>query len=325
MIRSPHNPVLLFWSLWLAALPSLAAPRLHCDSPKYDFGTVIGQEKVMREFILWNRGDSPVQISKIKNCCGVESTIIPMKILPGSNAVCTSIFTTRNRYGKQDKQILIASNDRKNPYFELKIVGTLLKPVEFSPRWIRLGNLMPDSIVSETISATNLLDRVVEFQSVESTITGVQAHVVDGGDDSASENPEQRRSWSIELSTTEELQPGKINGQIQLHFSSGTVNVPVIGTVKPIIQIVPEKIQFTGRPAKETERLVMLRSGDGRTFEVFSAKLAKGEGSVVIKRLADDRWQLKLMVQPDTIQPGASIIIKTSIESQDTNLIPRFR
>lgn len=183
IVLSFDHPVLLFWSLWLVAVPSFAAPRIVCDAPKYDFGTVIGQEKISREFILWNRGDSPVKISKIKNCCGVASTITPMEILPGSNAVCKAIFTTRNRYGKQNKQILIASNDRKNPYFELKLVGTLLRPVEFSPRLIRLGTLLPDADCSQIITATNLLERAVTLQSVESTIKGIEANVVGGIDD----------------------------------------------------------------------------------------------------------------------------------------------
>lgn len=65
-----------------AATSLYAAPRIACDSPKYDFGTVIGQEKITREFVLWNRGDSLLKIPKIKDCCGVKSTITPMVIPP---------------------------------------------------------------------------------------------------------------------------------------------------------------------------------------------------------------------------------------------------
>ena len=101
-----------------AAVQVVAGPRIGCDAPKYDFGSLIGSEKITHEFVLWNRGSSPVKIAKIKNCCGVTSSITPMVILPGSNAVCKAVFTTRNRYGKQDKQILIASNDRRRLYFE---------------------------------------------------------------------------------------------------------------------------------------------------------------------------------------------------------------
>ncbi|MDF7802192.1 hypothetical protein P4C99_22160, partial [Pontiellaceae bacterium B1224] len=100
---------------------------------------------------------------------------------------------------------------------------------------------MPDSIVSETITATNLLDRVVELQSVHSTVTGIEAEVVGFRDDGARR---PQRNWTIRLKSAEGLAVGKINGQIKLNFSSGTVNVPIIGTVKPMIQVMPERIEL---------------------------------------------------------------------------------
>ncbi|MCK4564547.1 MAG: DUF1573 domain-containing protein, partial [Verrucomicrobia bacterium] len=319
------------------AIPLLAAPRMVCDSPKHDFGTLIGSEKITHEFVLWNRGSSPVVISKIKNCCGVTSSIKPMEILPGSNAVCKAVFTTRNRYGKQDKQILIASNDRRRPYFELKMTGTLQRPVEFSPRLLRLGVLYPDSSVSQTITATNLLEKAVMLESIVSKVKGIEA-TVDGiglssialakGDDPVSvDNRDlgsrlQKRSWAIRLSSPEPLAVGKLNGMIQLNFSSGLVKVPIIGIVRPIIQMVPEQIQFSSRSSKATERLVMLRSGDGRPFEVLSAKLEKGEGSVETKKLAEGRWQLKVAVVPDGLSPGSAVQVQTSYKGQSKITVP---
>ncbi len=150
-------------------------------------------------------------ISKVKDCCGVVSTIEPMKILPGSNAVCRSTFTTRNRYGPQDKQILIASNDRKNPYYELKMTGTLLKPVEVSPRYLRLGNLLPGSQIIQSITATNLLEQSVTLESVKSTIPGIHAEVAD-----ADRISTPRRSWEVRISTKGALEVGKLSGRIQL-------------------------------------------------------------------------------------------------------------
>ena len=42
---------------------------------------------------------------------------------------------------------------------------------------------MPDADWSQTITATNLLEKVVELQSVESTISGLEDNVVGGIDD----------------------------------------------------------------------------------------------------------------------------------------------
>lgn len=296
----------------LAASNVVAAPRIEFSSSKHDFGTVIGGEPISHEFILVNRGDEPVEISKIKNCCGVSSSITPMEIAPGSNAVCKVVFTTRNRYGKQDKQILIASNDRKHPYYELKMVGTLLRAVDFSPRFVRLGTLLQDDGITQTITATNLLSKSVELQSVSSSIKGIIAEVVESAE----------RGWTIRLQTTPPLAVGKLSGSIHLDFSSGMVNVPIVGTVKPVIQVVPGQIRFSARSTNLTERLVTLRSGDGRSFEVHSAQLENANGSVEVVKLADDRWQCKLSIVPDERTPESVLRIITSSKLQSTITIP---
>jgi hypothetical protein len=117
---------------------------------------------------------------------------------------------------------------------------------------------------------------------------------------------------TVQLKSAAPLPIGKLNGQIQLNFSSGTVSVPVIGNVKPIIQVVPEQIQFSSRSTNETERLVMLRSGDGRPFEVVAAKLENIEGLVESTKLGDSCWQCRLAVVPSSVQPHANLRVETS-------------
>ncbi len=300
-------------SLWAAT--AIAAPRIECEEPKYDFGTVIGRNQISHEFIIWNRGDEPLVISKIKNCCGTKSKIDPMTIPPGSNAVCTTVFTTKNRYGEQDKQILLITNDKKHLYYDLRMTGTLLKPIEFSPRLVRLGDLMPDGTISETITATNLLDKAVTLDSVSTTVKGLEAVILES----------TARSWKVQLRRESIVAIGQLNGQMHLNFSTGTVDVPVIGTVKPIIQATPDKIQLSAGSSKEVERLVMLRSGDGRPFEILSSRLENADGSVETKKLTDGKWQVKLLIQPASIKPDASIVIKTSVAFQDFIVIALSR
>lgn len=300
-------------------IPLHAAPRIECENTKYDFGTVIGQEPITHEFILWNRGDESLEIVKIKDCCGVKSSAESMTISPGSNVVCTSVFNTSNRYGKQDKQILLVTSDKKHPYVDLRMTGTLLKPVEFMPRWIRLSDLMPDSVISESIVASNLLEQAVTLESVSSTVPGLAAELVEENTDRISA---PRRSWTILLTTTGPLSVGGINGQVQLHFSTGTVTVPVTGEVKPVVEATPDQIRISSRAPEHVHRVLMLRSGDGRPFDVLSSVLENAEGAVAAKKLADGNWQVSLTVQPSTIKSTSCICIQTSLESPNTVVIP---
>ena len=84
----------------------------------------------------------------------------------------------------------------------------------------------------------------------------------------------------------------------------------------------PGSIAIASVSSNAVERLGMLRSGDGRAFEVVSAKLENAEGQVETKKLAEGKWQVKLMIQPSTIKPDAAIMIETSIISQGGVAIP---
>jgi hypothetical protein len=331
-LRQPHcvSAYILLSIYSLVAVPVLAKPKLHCDQPKHDFGTVIGQEKITHEFILTNSGDEPVVVSKIKNCCGVESTLVPMVIPPGSNAVCKAVFNTKNRYGPQDKQILLATNLRRNPYFELKLNGTLLRPVDCTPRFVRLGDLLPDSEITQTIVATNLLEQAVTLESVKSMVPGIDAEIVNAGQasslspvagaDRQDAYPTLARSWTIKLKSTDVLKPGKVSGRIMLNFSTGAVTVPVMGTVKPMIQVVPERIQLSGKFTKPVERLVMLRSE--KPFEITSATLENAEGSAVAEKVAPGQWKIKLSVDSAGMGSDALLRVGTSYKQQPNVVVP---
>jgi hypothetical protein len=328
----------LFSLCLFVANQAVAAPRIVCDSPKYDFGTVIGQDKIEHAFVLTNKGNEPVKISSIKNCCGVSSEVHPMEILPGSNAVCRSVFTTKNRYGKQEKQILLATNDRKKPYVELRMTGTLKRFVDVSPRMVRFSDLTSGSQIDAEILVTNLLDQAVELESVVSMVEGIRAEVVGGigdpaavggiGDAEGGEQPvRDRRSqlqtdpvrghrprlqhWTVRLSSDGHLEAGRLTGMIKLNFSTGTITVPVMGTVKPSVQVVPEKISLSRSSDKPVERLIMIRSADSSDLSSVSAELLGVEGSVVIKKLSEKKWQLKANLLPSSAMADSCIRIST--------------
>ena len=56
-VLSRLNRFFVLFLCSLAANQVLSAPRIVCDAPKYDFGTLIGSEKITHEFVLWNRGE----------------------------------------------------------------------------------------------------------------------------------------------------------------------------------------------------------------------------------------------------------------------------
>lgn len=304
-------PTLVASAILLWGMHSWAGPKLYCDDNRYDFGAITGNDRIVHEFKLENRGDEDVRISKIKNCCGVQSSVEPMIVPPGSNALCRAVFTTRNRYGAQDKQILIGTNDKKRPYLELKMTGTLLRPIEYSPRFVQLGSLTPGAEISRTVTATNLLDKPVVLQRVESRVIGIKATISD-----AEEN-----RWVITLESSGMLAVGKLSGQIDLFFSSGTVSAPVAGTVKPIIQTTPSQVQLPASSGMST-RYVMLRSDTEHPFKVLSSEIRNGKGTVTVTKKSDHCWQFKLILSPEELNSEAVLHLATSEPLQKEICIP---
>jgi hypothetical protein len=98
--------------------------------------------------------------------------------------------------------------------------------------------------------------------------------------------------------------------------------VPVIGEVKPVLQATPDQIHIGSSSTGAVERMVRLRSGDGRAFEIFSATLEHADGKVETKKLADGKWQIKFTVQPDSIPSGAMLRVATSCTQQPAIKIP---
>ncbi|NLX25654.1 MAG: hypothetical protein GXY61_06810, partial [Lentisphaerae bacterium] len=112
------------------------------------------------------------------------------------------------------------------------------------------------------------------------------------------------------------LAVGQISGMLKLNFSTGSVDIPVVGDVTPILQATPEQIRLSSTSAGGVKRMAMLRSGDGRAFDLLSAELKDAEGTVSFKKLSEGKWQLSLSVQAESVAPGAALEVKTSLESQ---------
>ncbi len=113
---------------------TVATPRIKCDAPAYDFGTVADQNKITHEFIIWNRGDTALTITKVRACCGMKASMDDMEIAPNTSSVCRVVFDLSRRSREQNKKIYLASNDPKQPYLALSLTGIHIRSSGISPK-----------------------------------------------------------------------------------------------------------------------------------------------------------------------------------------------
>jgi hypothetical protein len=130
---------------WLVvALPfpltSFAIPQLHCGEPIYDFGSVFSDEAVYHQFVLENKGNSPLRFGSISTQCGctlVESS--QKDVLPGESASFTVSLDVRGKSGPQKLGFSVETNDPENPIYEFSLVGDVAPLIILQPPSLEFG------------------------------------------------------------------------------------------------------------------------------------------------------------------------------------------
>lgn len=102
------------------------SPRLACDQPAHEFGSVDNRKSVERTFILKNEGAAPLVITKIHGCCGASTRLGQPTIAPGTNTTLDISLSLKGRKGKVNKSFYVHSNDPQNPIFQLRMIGACI-------------------------------------------------------------------------------------------------------------------------------------------------------------------------------------------------------
>jgi hypothetical protein len=116
------TPALLLLAAMMGGFAE-AAPRIHCENPVYQFGSVEAASTVETTFTIHNTGDEPLEVTKFRNCCGVASELNSMHIPPGSNVTLMVHFALEGRRGPQLKTIYLISNDPVESFYKIRLMG----------------------------------------------------------------------------------------------------------------------------------------------------------------------------------------------------------
>jgi len=110
----------------VAAEPA-KGPRIAAEPLVFDFGKVLAQKTLHKDFVIRNFGTEDLEIERVSTTCGCTVVEEPPKLVkPGQSAVLKIKFETRTYAGRVERKILIQSNDPvKNP-LALKIQATVV-------------------------------------------------------------------------------------------------------------------------------------------------------------------------------------------------------
>ncbi|MGL4412410.1 MAG: DUF1573 domain-containing protein [Bacteroidales bacterium] len=100
------------------------APLAYVETQSFDFGTIDEGQEVTHSFNLTNKGKRILLIRSASSSC--DCTLLKLQkdsILPGESIPLTLYFNSKGKYGAQQRQIKIKTNDPQNSIIELWLTG----------------------------------------------------------------------------------------------------------------------------------------------------------------------------------------------------------
>ncbi|MEJ2745266.1 MAG: DUF1573 domain-containing protein, partial [bacterium] len=85
-----------------ATAPDGKQPKIVFDEKVYDFGKVMGVDKIEHVFKFRNEGKAELNINKVNTTCGCTAALLSAKTIPaGGKGEVKATFTIGKRQGKQ--------------------------------------------------------------------------------------------------------------------------------------------------------------------------------------------------------------------------------
>ena len=109
----------------LQALFLTAQAKIKVVEPKVNFGSVKRGEMIKNTFEIVNTGNQPLLLTGADVSCSCTTVDFPKEpILPGEKTIVTVNFNTTTVYGRQDRVVMLNSNDPSGPA-KLRYKGTV--------------------------------------------------------------------------------------------------------------------------------------------------------------------------------------------------------
>ena len=304
----------LAFACCLAAQAWAGSPRIACPASDYDFGTQENTRPVDHVFTIRNEGLAPLQIGQIRACCGATASISDTVIQPGTSAALRVTYVLAGRKGPQRKALYVASNDPREPYLQLRLLGTAVEALDVSPRHIDFG-------VLEQGAATN---REIAIRSESNLVLNVTNVVASAGFTTAARKTGE--VWKIKVGTATSLPLGVTRGNVTAFTDNKAyprVEIPLAVTIAGDIVVTPGEIALaelaSGKTAAVT-RCVAFRSRSGRAFQILAMTPPNPAMTVEKTALVSGGYRITL----GNILPGEGLNGREFVVTTDNPLLPRI-
>lgn len=295
-------------SAFLQPQDGSATPRIACKEADYSFGTVTEDSKTVEHvFTIANEGDATLQIGNIRGCCGATVSMATNFIAPGSNTALKVVLSLQGRNGDLRKSIYVSSNDPKQPYFQVRLLGKVVPGLAVYPRSLDFGRVETGAADKRDVVITCAGDVFRVTNALSSSRSFSAAH----------NTTLQTNSHQITIGTVPPMAPGVTKGSVLVLTDSAKypkVEIPVVASVLSDLVVVPQElllVQGTGKVGTVT-RYLAVRSRAGMSFKVLKVEVPDPSVEIALTPMGTNGWQCQIgKLLPFAELNGMNVIIWT--------------
>ncbi len=300
-----------------AAATVAPAPKIVCEDPTFDFGTLDNSQSVLHDFAIRNDGDLTLEIIRAKPSCGCTVANISQKLIePGQSAVISAKLNLTNREGKQTKIITVESNDPATPQTRLTMQGTAVSQISTTPRTVAVTSMTAGEIVSNVVTVTSQLEDPLVLLSAETGNPHISARI---------EPVEGANAAKVILTTAETLPKGSLFGRLTIKTNQPkkpVISVPFRYSVIGEISVYPGELTLLDQQAALT-RIITLGPGLVKEFNVTWVEVPDDTMVAKVQSLNNNRYRIILSnILPTADLDGKNIKIMTTAANMEEVLVP---
>jgi hypothetical protein len=247
----------------------VAAPRIHCDRPVYDFGKADNLDSITNVFVIRNTGDEPLKIKRVIGCCGARTELKDSMVAAGSNTSIAVVFSLKGRLGKEEKQFYVESNDPEENYYQLTLTGTAGAAIDIQPPVMDFGTIgtadRPERTASITVPDTNTAINITNVVCTSSNFA-VRLTTLQPG-----------THYKVAVSNMSPLPPGLNIAEVKLaidHPKYDLIDFVVVTRVIGNFIVVPsEVILFKHAQQGNISRTIMIKSRNQADFKIVDVNV----------------------------------------------------
>jgi len=313
--------------------PSGKAPKIFCAEPSFDFAEREEGETLEHQFVVENKGNFPLTISKVTSSCGcAPATAGKNLIQPGESTMISTSWKLEARLGKQMKSILVFSNapEHKKQGYQLTIAAEVASDIVLEPQVQHLGEIAWDSYIDKTFElkarkegvSFNLLGVAVE--AINPDLHKPNAtEMVDVDEEEIIPN----KHYRFHVTSLGELPPGTLSLRLIAKTDHETPQYygALIATVIGPLQITPARITVLKpqRQGATSKYRVSLSPGIVQKFKVLEIIPPFDEITVDIVESEGSNYFIVLDNVPTNKRiEGKKLIIKTDAFGAEEITIP---